>query len=276
MAFMASFDENVKNVRPQIETIAFASKSLRSSTKMKKVLEFILAFGNYMNSTKKGPCYGFRLQSLDSLTITKSSDKKQHILHYIADLVHTRYEEVLFNVSFISWKNIKVRFQKAFTKLFSIVIFNRYPELKNFDSELRFLEKAAQYSLENIMIDLKELEKGMDQTRKELDNRAKDKSKQNHMLQDFVTRAGELVAKLRQDGDAAQVDNDVEAISFWCLDIILVLVYILKRFQNCDIQRTYFNSRYSGVSLSGISDYPKYRVSLTGQILPDFGGLVIR
>jgi hypothetical protein len=79
---------------------------------------------------------------------------------------------------------------------------------------LRFLEKAAQYSLENIMIDLKELEKGMDQTRKELDNRAKDKSKQNHMLQDFVTRAGELVAKLRQDGDAAQVDNDVEAISF--------------------------------------------------------------
>jgi len=91
MSFMASFDENVKNVRPQIETVSYASKSLRQSAKMKKVLEFILAFGNYMNSTKKGPCYGFRLQSLDSLTITKSSDKKQHILHYIADLVHTRF-----------------------------------------------------------------------------------------------------------------------------------------------------------------------------------------
>ena len=96
MSFMASFDENVKNVRPQIETITYASKSLRGSTKMKKVLEFILAFGNYMNSTKKGPCYGFRLQSLDSLTITKSSDKKQHILHYIADLVHSRF--VLMNI----------------------------------------------------------------------------------------------------------------------------------------------------------------------------------
>ena len=45
------------------------------------------------------------------------------------------------------------------------------------------MEKAAQYSLENIMIDLKELEKGMDLTRKELDNRAKDKSKQLHTLQ---------------------------------------------------------------------------------------------
>ena len=55
--------------------------------------------------------------------------------------------------------------------------------MKNFDAELRFVEKAAQYSLENIMIDLKELEKGMDLTRKELDNRAKDKSKQLHTLQ---------------------------------------------------------------------------------------------
>jgi hypothetical protein len=67
------------------------------------------------------------------------------------------------------------------------------------------LEKAAQYSLENIMIDLKELEKGMDLSKKELDNRAKDKSKQSPSLQDFVAKAGEMVAKLRQDGDAAQV-----------------------------------------------------------------------
>ena len=90
MSFMASFDDNVRNVKPQIDTISVASKSLRNSKKMKKILELILAFGNYMNSTKKGPCYGFKLQSLDSLTITKSSDKKQHILHYIADLVHQK------------------------------------------------------------------------------------------------------------------------------------------------------------------------------------------
>ena len=90
MSFMASFDDSIKNVRPQIDTVSIASKSLRTSKKMKKVLELILAFGNYMNSTKKGPCYGFKLQSLDSLTITKSTDKKQHIVHYIADLVHQK------------------------------------------------------------------------------------------------------------------------------------------------------------------------------------------
>ena len=83
------------------------------------------------------------------------------------------------------------------------------------------------------MIDLKELEKGMDQTRKELDNRAKDKSKQNHALQEFVTRAGEMVVKLRQDGDAAQVDNIVKSslkANYFCnLDYFLVSK-VLKTF----------------------------------------------
>jgi hypothetical protein len=59
---MASFDDSVRGVKPQIDTIAVASKSLRNSKKLKKVLELILAFGNYMNSNKKGPCYGFKLQ----------------------------------------------------------------------------------------------------------------------------------------------------------------------------------------------------------------------
>ena len=115
MSFMSSFDENVRLVKPQAETVCLASKSLRNSKKMKKILELILALGNYMNSTKKGPCYGFRLQSLDSLSITKSSDKKSTIVHYLANLVNSKY-----------------------------------PELKNFQEELKFIEKAAQFSLENI------------------------------------------------------------------------------------------------------------------------------
>ena len=116
MSFMSGFDEVVKMVKPQIDTVSVASKSLRNSAKLKKVLELILALGNYMNSAKKGPCYGFKLQSLDSLTITKSTDKKQHLVHYLNDLV-----------------------------------LSRYPELKGFEGELKFIEKAAQFSLENIL-----------------------------------------------------------------------------------------------------------------------------
>ena len=50
-------------------------------------LQVILAFGNYMNSQRRGGAYGFRLQSLDILTDAKSTDKKMTLLHYIAATV---------------------------------------------------------------------------------------------------------------------------------------------------------------------------------------------
>ena len=176
MSFMASFDENIKMVKPQVDTVGISSKSLKNSVKMKRILELILALGNYMNSTKKGVCYGFRLQSLDSLTITKSSDKRQHLVHYLVNLVD-----------------------------------KKFPELKGFEAELKFIDRSAQFSLENIMTDVRELEKGMDLTRKELENRLvvtkegqKVKCEQNQMLQDFVDKSGDMVKKLRADADAAQ------------------------------------------------------------------------
>ena len=92
MAYMASFDENVASLRPQITVVTSAARNLRNNSKVKKILEIILAFGNYMNSSKKGPCYGFKLSSLDSLTISKSgTDKTRNLLHYIVDLVNEKY-----------------------------------------------------------------------------------------------------------------------------------------------------------------------------------------
>ncbi len=38
---------------------------LQCSSLISLLLQIILAFGNYMNSSKKGAAYGFRLQSLD-------------------------------------------------------------------------------------------------------------------------------------------------------------------------------------------------------------------
>ncbi len=176
MAHMSSFDETIRTLRPQVNSIALASKSLKESRRIKRMLELILAFGNYMNSTKKGPCYGFKLQSLDSLTITKSRDKKQTIVHYLADLVH-----------------------------------HRYPDLLGFQQDITCLDKAAQYSLENLMADVAELEKGCELTRRELDNRlaqpnaVKDRTKvtQNQVLKDFVDRSSEQTAVLRQEADRA-------------------------------------------------------------------------
>ena len=111
MSYMASFDENVTSLRPQIAIVTSASRNLKANTKIKKILEIILAFGNYMNSSKKGPCYGFKLSSLDSLTISKSgTDKQRNLLNYIVDLIHEKYPELknfhgeLTFVKVITWQ----------------------------------------------------------------------------------------------------------------------------------------------------------------------------
>lgn len=58
-----------------MDAVIAASKSVISSDHLKKVLEVILAFGNYMNSSKRGGAYGFKLQSLDIVSsLYKSGD----------------------------------------------------------------------------------------------------------------------------------------------------------------------------------------------------------
>merc|ERR1712013_866808 len=174
MSFMSTFYEYLHAVRPRIDSICLASKSTRNSKKFKKILEIILAFGNYMNSSKKGAAYGFKMSSLDSLSITKSSDKKSTIVHYIVDVVNAKY-----------------------------------PDLKGFESELRYIDKAAQFSLENIMTDVNELEKGMNLTLKELSARQNappnpSKAQRNLALKDFCDNANAQLKKLKADANNAK------------------------------------------------------------------------
>lgn len=91
-----------------MQAIISASSSVKNSKKLRQLLEVILAFGNYMNSAKRGPAYGFKLQSLDTLVDTKSSDKRMCLLHFIVETI---------------------RF--------------KMPEIMNFDSELMYIDKAA-------------------------------------------------------------------------------------------------------------------------------------
>jgi hypothetical protein len=49
----------------QANDITVACQSLLSSTKLKQTLEVVLAYGNYMNSQRRGAAHGFRLNVLD-------------------------------------------------------------------------------------------------------------------------------------------------------------------------------------------------------------------
>lgn len=151
----------------QIYAIINASSSVKNSKKFKDVLEIVLAFGNYLNSSKRGPAYGFKLQSLDTLLDTKSTDKRICLLHYIVGTIR-----------------------------------DKFPELLSFDTELFYTDKAAQVSLENVITDVHELEKGMEMVRKEADLRGK--GPYNMVVRDFLNNSEEKLKKIKNDTKTAE------------------------------------------------------------------------
>ncbi|KAF0294784.1 Disheveled-associated activator of morphogenesis 1-A [Amphibalanus amphitrite] len=58
------FAERLAELRPRIAAVVEASKELQRSRRLKKLLELVLAFGNYMNRGQRGNAQGFRLESL--------------------------------------------------------------------------------------------------------------------------------------------------------------------------------------------------------------------
>lgn len=163
MTFMGNFSENLQLLTPQLNAVIAASASVKSSPKLKQMLEIILALGNYMNSSKRGSVYGFKLQSLDLLQDTKSTDRKMTLLNYIA-----------------------------------LIGKEKYPEVATFYNELHFVEKAAAVSLENVLMDVRELGKGMDLIRKESSHH------DNSVLRNFVSGNEGKLDKIQKDARTAE------------------------------------------------------------------------
>lgn len=67
-------------------------------------------------------------------------------------------------------------------------------------------------SLENIITDVHELEKGMDQVRKEVELRGK--GAQSHVLRDFLNNSEEKLRRLKADSKAAQ-DTFRECVEYF-------------------------------------------------------------
>ncbi|KAK1341183.1 hypothetical protein QTO34_017586 [Cnephaeus nilssonii] len=163
MAFLGNFQDNLQMLTPQLNAIIAASASVKSSQKLKQMLEIILALGNYMNSSKRGAVYGFKLQSLDLLLDTKSTDRKMTLLHFIA-----------------------------------LTVKEKYPDLANFWHELHFVEKAAAVSLENVLLDVKELGRGMELIRRECSMH------DNSVLRGFLSTNEGKLDKLQRDAKTAE------------------------------------------------------------------------
>ena len=175
MNYIGNFEDRVNSLDLQLYAVISASHSLKSSKKFHCILELVLTFGNYMNSSKiTGPAYGFKLKSLDALTDIKSNDKTTCLLQYIV----------------------------------CETIAMMFPKLLSLDTELLCIDEAARISLINVMNEINDMDKGWNILTKENELR------NNSTLKLFEESCSKNYLKLLENSENAK-SNFIKCVEYF-------------------------------------------------------------
>uniref|UniRef100_A0A8B9RDK9 Grid2 interacting protein n=1 Tax=Astyanax mexicanus TaxID=7994 RepID=A0A8B9RDK9_ASTMX len=97
LLFKTTLQEKTEDMRAGYECIYKASLELKNSKKLAKILEFVLAMGNYLNNgqPKTNKTTGFKINFLTELSTTKTVDGKSTFLHILAKSLCQHFPELL-------------------------------------------------------------------------------------------------------------------------------------------------------------------------------------
>ncbi|XP_021176823.2 protein diaphanous homolog 1 isoform X2 [Fundulus heteroclitus] len=94
--FRLQFEEQLNNIKPDVVAVTAACEELRKSEKFAQLLQIILLVGNYMNAgSRNGSAFGFSISYLCKLRDTKSTDLKQTLLHFLAEVCQEQHAEIM-------------------------------------------------------------------------------------------------------------------------------------------------------------------------------------
>eukprot|EP01116_Phalansterium_solitarium_P017252 TRINITY_DN419_c0_g2_i2.p1 TRINITY_DN419_c0_g2~~TRINITY_DN419_c0_g2_i2.p1 ORF type:complete len:1136 (-),score=432.75 TRINITY_DN419_c0_g2_i2:123-3530(-) len=94
--FSKTLHERLASIVPALKSLSEALDECLKSTKLVRLLEIVLMFGNHLNGgTHNGRAYGFKIDALLKLADTKASDNRSSLLHYLASFVDSRHPELL-------------------------------------------------------------------------------------------------------------------------------------------------------------------------------------
>ncbi|ENN73936.1 hypothetical protein D910_03083 [Dendroctonus ponderosae] len=89
------FQVTLSEIQPRITSVMEASREVSRSRRLRRLLEIVLALGNYMNRGARGNASGFRLASLNRLADTKSSSAKgTTLLHYLVQILEKKFRDI--------------------------------------------------------------------------------------------------------------------------------------------------------------------------------------
>jgi len=94
--FMCKFQMLVSEMYQQYDVMNRALDQLETSKSFRRILEIVLALGNYLNgSTPRGGYYGFKLEGLLKLPAVKSVDNKLNLMHFLVKQCKSVDEKLL-------------------------------------------------------------------------------------------------------------------------------------------------------------------------------------
>uniref|UniRef100_A0A8C1DQ91 Glutamate receptor, ionotropic, delta 2 (Grid2) interacting protein, a n=2 Tax=Cyprinus carpio TaxID=7962 RepID=A0A8C1DQ91_CYPCA len=95
--FKTALQEKTEEMRGAYDCVFKASLELKNSKKLAKILEFVLAMGNYLNNgqPKTNKTTGFKINFLTELSTTKTVDGKSTFLHILVKSLCQHFPEVL-------------------------------------------------------------------------------------------------------------------------------------------------------------------------------------
>ncbi|WCJ30388.1 Formin-like protein 18 [Euphorbia peplus] len=133
-SFKMQFHSQVSDLRRNLNVVNSAAEEIRSSAKLKKIMQTILSLGNALNhGTARGSAIGFRLDSLLKLTDTRARNNKMTLMHYLCK-----------------------------------VLAEKLPELLDFAKDLRSLEAATKIQLKYLAEEMQAISKGLEKVMQEL------------------------------------------------------------------------------------------------------------
>ena len=83
LLFQTKFDGLVKDMIDTYSVLLTGAEKIKESERLKKVMGVVLSVGNYLNQSTRKKAVGFRLQALEKLNDTRSTDNKETLLDFI-------------------------------------------------------------------------------------------------------------------------------------------------------------------------------------------------
>lgn len=94
--YKLQFENRILETQAQLDTLVAATDQVSESDKFRRVLENVLAIGNYLNgSTPRGGAYGFKLDTLTKLHTLRSVDPRITLMHFLLRQLEEKSPEVI-------------------------------------------------------------------------------------------------------------------------------------------------------------------------------------